>query len=130
MTRARHAKSTPAATTSHARYYSLRRLSPYQGTVQVVELPGFRAMSADGITWTVQMPNEGSRFATHALWRADGSGTLVEDERTHVSIEALRAHPPFRFRSPTGWSCGCSTTKNHCRSRFSPAPCRARHRRA
>lgn len=97
MTRARHAKSSPAATTSDVRYYSLRRLSPYQGTVQVVELPGFRAMSADGITWTVQMPNEGSRFATHALWRADGSGTLVEDERTHASIEALRAHPPFPF---------------------------------
>ncbi|HLD13175.1 MAG TPA: hypothetical protein VJB18_00485, partial [Burkholderiales bacterium] len=90
MTRARHAndsregggrvtqgavtESSSAATTSDVRYYSLRRLSPYQGTVQVVELPGFRAMSADGITWTVQMPNEGSRFATHALWRADGSG--------------------------------------------------------
>lgn len=87
----------PAAAVPDARYYSLRRLSPYQGTVQVVELPGFRAMSADGITWTVQMPNEGSRFATHALWRADGSGTLVEDERTHASIEALRAHPPFPF---------------------------------
>ena len=106
MTRARRASSTkagvvteppPAAAAPDARYYSLRRLSPYQGTVQVVELPGFRAMSADGITWTVQMPNEGSRFATHALWRADGSGTLVEDERTHASIEALRAHPPFPF---------------------------------
>lgn len=87
----------PATGARDTRYYSLRRLSPYQGTVQVVERPGFRAMSADGITWTVQMPNEGSRFATHALWRTDGSGTLVEDEHTLASIEALRAHPPFPF---------------------------------
>lgn len=96
MTPARHAVPPPAVA-SDTRYYSLRRLSPYQGTVQVVELTGFRAMSADGITWTVQMPNEGSRFATHALWRADGSGTLVEDERTHDYLAALRAHPPFPF---------------------------------
>ena len=50
MSRARRASGTvagavteppPAAAVSDARYYSLRRLSPYQGTVQVVELPGF-----------------------------------------------------------------------------------------
>jgi len=86
-----------SAPSAAARYYSLRRLSPYQGTVQVVELPGFRAMSADGITWTVQMPNQGSRFATHALWRPDGSGTLVEDARTEIPLAALRARPAFPF---------------------------------
>jgi hypothetical protein len=87
----------PTPSAAAARYYSLRRLSPYQGTVQVMEHPGFRAMSADGITWTVQMPNEGSRYATHALWRPDGSGTLVEDGRTEIPLAALRAHPPFPF---------------------------------
>ncbi len=87
---------TPEPSTG-ARYYSLRRLSPYQGTVQVVELPGFRAMTADGVTWTVQMPNEGSRYATHALWRPDGSGTLVEDQRTETPLAALHARPAFPF---------------------------------
>lgn len=96
MSRAVQAEPSTAAVHG-ARYYSLRRLSPYQGTVQAVELPGFRAMSADGVTWTVQMPNEGSRYATHALWRPDGSGTLIEDERTEMPLAALRASPPFPF---------------------------------
>lgn len=97
MSQAHTVAPSPAARVTGARYYSLRRLSPYQGTVQVVELPGFRAMSADGVTWTVQMPNEGSRYATHALWRPDGSGTLIEDARTEIPLAALRAHPPFPF---------------------------------
>ncbi len=80
-----------------AAYYSLRRLSPYQGTVQVVDLPPFRAMSADGITWMVQIQQRGSRYASHEIWRADGSGTLVEDEHTAEFMRALREQPPLPF---------------------------------
>jgi hypothetical protein len=54
------------------RYYSMRRLSPYQGTVQITELPDFRAVTSDGIAWRVQFLNQRSRVTGHAVWRADG----------------------------------------------------------
>lgn len=80
-----------------ARYYSLRRLSPYQGTVQVVECPGFRAMSADGLRWRVQFLNQRTRFSSYGVWRADGRGSLIETERTRPIIAALREPPPLPF---------------------------------
>jgi hypothetical protein len=80
-----------------ARYYSLRRLSPYQGTVQVVECPGFRAMSADGERWRVQFLNQRTRFSTYAVWRDDGQGSLIETARTAPIVQALRARPALPF---------------------------------
>ena len=80
-----------------AQYYSLRRLSPYQGTVQVVECPGFRAMSADGIRWRVQFLNQRTRFSSYGVWRADGHGSLIETERTRPIIAALRDRPALPF---------------------------------
>ncbi|GAB4514518.1 MAG: hypothetical protein Tsb0026_19910 [Sulfuricaulis sp.] len=82
---------------SAPRYYSMRRLSPYQGTVQIAEMPDFRAMTTDGVTWRVQFLNQRSRLSSHAVWRADGSGNLNETERTSELIRALQNHPPFPF---------------------------------
>lgn len=79
------------------RYYSLRRLSPYQGTVQVVECPGFRAMSADGVRWRVQFLNQRTRFSSYGIWRADGQGSLIQTERTRPIIAALRDRPSLPF---------------------------------
>lgn len=79
------------------RCYSIRRLSPYQGTVQVLEIPGFRAMSADGARWRVQFLNQRSRFASYGIWRADGGGNLIETERTRAIVGALRTHAPLPF---------------------------------
>jgi hypothetical protein len=91
--------------TADARYYSLRRLSPYQGTVQVIEAPGLRAMSADGLTWHVQIQSRSHaaraagrlRSSVHGTWRADGSGDLIETERTRAHIAVLRAQPRLPF---------------------------------
>jgi hypothetical protein len=89
---------------SEAGYFSLRRLSPYQGTVQVIESPGLRAMSADGLTWQVQVQHRAGRSArgrlrssTHGTWRADGSGDLIETDRTRPLVDVLRAHPRLPF---------------------------------
>lgn len=79
------------------RYYSVRRLSPYRGTIQIVELPGFRALSADGETWRVQVLGRGARFSSQGVWRPDGGGSLIETERTRACIEALRARPQLPF---------------------------------
>ena len=82
---------------AHCRYYSLRRLSPYQGTVQVVDCPGFRAMSADGMRWRVQFLNQRTRFSSYGVWRADGQGSLIETERTQPIVQALRNRPDLPF---------------------------------
>lgn len=79
------------------RYYSLRRLSPYQGTVQVAECPGFRAMTADGLRWRVQFLNQRTRFSSYGIWRADGHGSLIETERTQPIIQTLRERPTLPF---------------------------------
>ena len=82
---------------SAPRYCSMRRLSPYQGTVQIAEMPDFRAMTTDGVTWRVQFLNQRSRLSSHAVWRADGSGNLIETGRTSKVIQALQNHPPLPF---------------------------------
>lgn len=82
---------------STAQYYSMRRFSPYQGTVQITELPDFRAVTSDGIAWRVQFLNQRSRLSSHAVWRADGSGNLIETAHTSGLIQALQEHPPFPF---------------------------------
>ncbi|OGI44080.1 MAG: hypothetical protein A2V92_01220 [Candidatus Muproteobacteria bacterium RBG_16_65_31] len=82
---------------SDARFYSMRRLLPYQGTIQLVEAPGFRAMSTDGVTWQVQIMNRGARYSTYGVWRPDGGGNLIDTERTGAFIEVLRRLPPLPF---------------------------------
>lgn len=78
-------------------YYSLRQWSPYQGTVQIVEVPGFRAVSRDGQRWQVQARNEGIRFFTYGTWSADGSGNLIATDRTQALVDALENKPRLPF---------------------------------
>jgi len=85
------------------RFYSTRRLCPYFGTVQVIELPGCRAISPDGLTWQVQIQNRiaevggRTRYSTYGIWREDGSGDLIENEQTQVYISTLRNRPRLPF---------------------------------
>lgn len=79
-------------------YYSLRQLAPYQGTVQVVELPGFRAFSTEGRNWRIQMKQAGTRYATHGVWNADNnSANFIETAQTETFIAALRNLPALPF---------------------------------
>jgi len=81
-----------------AQYYSLRQLAPYQGTVQVVEMPGFRALSTEGRNWRIQMKQTGTRYATHGVWNADNnSANFIETAQTETFIAALRNLPALPF---------------------------------
>jgi hypothetical protein len=80
-------------------FYSLRCFSPYQGTVQVVQIPGFRAISDDGFTWRVQALQQRSRMSSYGIWRADGSSSLKESDGTRPIIQKLRNLPPLPFAS-------------------------------
>lgn len=83
----------PAAT---ANYYSMRRLSPYQGTVQVVEMPGFRAISADGHSWELRVESPGMR-PLRLMWREGDVFEVEITERNAPFLLALRDRPPMPF---------------------------------
>ncbi len=89
-------RATPERTVTDTRFYSLRRLSPYQGTVQVIDMPGFRAMSADGAAWELRMENPGAR-PIRAMWRDGDAYELEVSERTAPFLNALRDHPALPF---------------------------------
>lgn len=82
---------------SQARYYSIRRFSPYQGTAQVVETSDFRAITTDGISWRVQFLNQRSRLSSNAIWRSDDVVEPATDARTKNFTEVMQNHPPFPF---------------------------------
>lgn len=77
-------------------YYSLRSLSPYQGTVQVVGTDGFRALSQDGETWRVRLRATSGRRAVHGTWR-ERDNELEELEQTQPGFELLRNRPETPF---------------------------------
>lgn len=79
-------------------YYSLRRMPPYQGTVQIVEVDGHRAISRDGIQWQVHLRNPGMGRVSQVSWSEDRGG-LIETDYTHSILSALRSRPsgPFPF---------------------------------
>jgi hypothetical protein len=66
--------------------YGIRRLNPLRGVLQVVELPGARALSADGRHWEIQIlaarpehdwrsPNQGEpvmQYFRFGVWTRDG----------------------------------------------------------
>jgi hypothetical protein len=77
-------------------YYSLRSLSPYEGTIQVVETDGFRALSQDGETWRLRMRAGNSRRAVHGTWLVQDS-EQAEIEQTQPGLELLRNRPKTPF---------------------------------
>ena len=88
--------STLSFSQDAARYYSMRRLSPYLGTVQVVDMPSFCAMSADGLTWELRIDNPGMR-PTRALWRENGVNDVTVTKHTQAFIAALHDRPLLPF---------------------------------
>ncbi|MDH5633484.1 MAG: hypothetical protein OEZ10_10885 [Gammaproteobacteria bacterium] len=78
-------------------YYSLRQMSPYRGTVQVVERGGFRAFSEDGHHWHVQYQPAGGGRSVYGAWSVDRPDRLIDTPQTGAFLDALRNHPPVPF---------------------------------
>ena len=78
-------------------YYGVRRLGPYLGVIQVIDVGDACAYSANGRSWRIRQQTTSGRFR----WGA----TLVNDEKldqvTLVGaddlVEALRRRPPAPF---------------------------------
>jgi hypothetical protein len=94
--------------------YSIRRLSPFQGVLQVVKMSEARALSVDGRNWHIQVrceirrprwggdPNNVTvyrRFVAFALWSSrDGLTRLPIDptlDRSHVEASLRRSAGQF-----------------------------------
>lgn len=77
-----------------AAYYALRRFSPYQGVIQVVDVGGARAYSTDGRHWTVrlQSPNARAAISPSATSSAPSSATTADD-----LMKSLNDRPALPF---------------------------------
>ncbi len=62
-------------------YFSLRRLSPFRGTIQVVEVSEARAFSLDGLGWTIQLLSQ--RPIRETVW---GNIGPVKSERRYFTF--------------------------------------------
>lgn len=104
-------------------YYSVRRLCPVLGTLQIVSLPEARAYSGDGVRWKVELLSQASvrlgpwgdrgpasaerRFFTFGYWTRDQGlervpvNAILGDQSGHPALEAMVAAlgempaPPF-----------------------------------
>jgi hypothetical protein len=94
-------------------------LSPFQGTLQVIEVPGARALSTDGVSWQVQLLGEagiinwlggdevswryfvyGYWSATHGLARVPVHPCLdlqADDPALTALLDLLEEEPPAPF---------------------------------
>lgn len=73
-----------------AAYYALRRFSPYQGMIQVVDVGDARAYSTDGRHWTVRLQSPNVRATASVV--ADSSAATADD-----LMKSLNDRPPLPF---------------------------------
>lgn len=107
-----------------ANCYAVRRLNPFLGVLEVVEIEGARALSVDGLDWQIQVEADrpdhtwgrgapatavrqffrfGSWHVEHGLSRVpvnpilDVGAMLSASERLIDALQAAQAHLPFAF---------------------------------
>ncbi len=79
------------------RYYSLRRLSPFQGMLQVVDVDSAMAYSSDGRRWQVRCRNHLGHFRTIGVW-SETTREIISRCRDAAELDAaLHARPSLPF---------------------------------
>jgi hypothetical protein len=79
-------------------YYALRRLNPYRGVVQVVDLGEATAQSHDGHTWHLRADDGYGWVRPVGVW-VEGEGLRVGAPVAAADLlPALETHPPLPFR--------------------------------
>lgn len=99
--------------TAGPRYYGLRRLNPFLGSLQVAEVPGARGISPDGSRWQIELLSETAvrqplwadigpasaerRFFTYGVWSARAGlkrlpvNPILGDPSGHPALASLLA---------------------------------------
>lgn len=79
------------------RYYALRRLNPYRGVVQFVDLGDADARSLDGITWHLRADDGQGWVRPVGVW-VEGVGLKAGVGHRHPELlAALEQRPPLPF---------------------------------
>jgi len=81
------------------RYYSLRRLSPYEGMLQVIDAVDATAYSFDGRRWHVRCRNQFGHFRTIGVWSegTSDSDSIARCRDAKILDTAMRARPSLPF---------------------------------
>jgi hypothetical protein len=118
-----------------ARYYATRRLNPFRGVAQTVEVGDALAESLDGVTWHLRADDGFGWVRPVGVWVA-GAGLRAGVAARHAElIQALETQPPLPFPlidsvelwlldRPTGLPLALLDARAP--SRYAPAPVEAR----
>lgn len=80
-----------------ARYFATRRLNPFRGVVQTLEVGDASAHSFDGVTWHLRADDGFGWERPVGVW-VEGEGLRAGvGERYPELLQALQAHPPVPF---------------------------------
>ena len=78
-------------------YYGVRRLGPYLGVIQVIDVGNACAYSTNGRTWRIRMQTSSGRFRWGATLVSDEDLNEVTIVNADNLLEALRKRPPVPF---------------------------------
>ncbi|MGH8670533.1 MAG: hypothetical protein ACREUA_00645 [Burkholderiales bacterium] len=78
-------------------YYSLRRLSPYLGTIQHVDVEDLRATSLDGRHWQLRRKNQYGLFSPISKWGEDERHAVPDVPHANQLVESIGNCPPTPF---------------------------------
>jgi hypothetical protein len=78
-------------------YYGVRRLGPYLGVIQVIDVGDACAYSTNGHSWRIRQQTSSGRFRWGVTQVSDGKLDDVRIVNADNLVEALRNHPPVPF---------------------------------
>lgn len=78
------------------RYYARRRLNPYRGVVQIIEVEDAMAHSYDGLTWHLRADDGSGWVRPTGVW-IEGEGLKAGVRLPDALRVALEQHPPLPF---------------------------------
>jgi hypothetical protein len=88
---------TPVAVRLSARYYAVRRLNPYRGVVQIVDIGQAEARSVDGVIWHLRADDGQGWVRPVGVWAAGEGLKAGVGERYPALLEALESRPDQPF---------------------------------
>lgn len=78
-------------------YYGVRRLGPYLGVIQVIDVGDACAYSTNGHSWRIRQQTASGRFRWGVPHAAGTGNDMVRITNAPKLVEALERHPPVPF---------------------------------
>jgi hypothetical protein len=87
----------------YPRYYALRRLNPYRGVVQVVEVGAATAHSYDGLVWHLRAGDGHGLMRPVGVWQEGVGLKIGQPAAAPDLIPALETRPALPFPMADSW---------------------------